>query len=200
MARVKPISEQRLFPNSFGMCRSRPSFSNSRVFCTWKIASHLHIPQPLKTASLQGLARKWSLTPALCADTKGRGRGPALRSLGVGGAISIVQKRAYGLSLPRARSNACELSTLNFRLSTAQRSRVLARRSSPFRISSLRKSNSATHLQSQACANHRGRGVDIGLQEQSCGWFRTSLTDQTGRIPDSLDQGTHSERSAGMPR
>src|SRR5271168_4765756 len=49
---------------------ARARACNSRSFCTYKTASHLHIPQLLKVPQFQCLAPKPSLTLFVCADTQ----------------------------------------------------------------------------------------------------------------------------------
>src|SRR5271170_2672518 len=71
----RPIRGPRLSLTSFGMCRSTRPSSNSRSFCTYKITSHLHIPQLLKVPQFQSLAPKSLLTPFVCADGRNRGGG-----------------------------------------------------------------------------------------------------------------------------
>src|SRR5271170_5009887 len=71
----RPIRGPRLSLTSFGMCRSTRPSSNPRSFCTYKITSHLHIPQLLKVPQFQSLALKSLLTPFVCADARNRGEG-----------------------------------------------------------------------------------------------------------------------------
>src|SRR5271168_2829170 len=59
---------------------ARARACNSRSFCTYKTASHLHIPQLLKVPQFQCLAPKPSLTLFVCADTQIGEGGPPLRS------------------------------------------------------------------------------------------------------------------------
>src|SRR5271156_3047124 len=55
----------------------------SRSFCTYKTASHLHIPQLLKVPQFQDFASKPSLTRLVCADTQSGGEGAPDRTLQV---------------------------------------------------------------------------------------------------------------------
>src|SRR5271154_7353097 len=73
MPAVTPLCRAQLVPNSFAMCRSAAHARNSFRFCTYKITSYLHIPQPLELMCLQGPARISDLTLLPCADTKSRG-------------------------------------------------------------------------------------------------------------------------------
>jgi len=75
MARVTPIREHRAFPNSCGICTSARPSPKSLIFCTYKIASHPHIPQQLKAARLHEFAKRSHLTPAVSADPRLPGRG-----------------------------------------------------------------------------------------------------------------------------
>ena len=77
MPAVTPLCRAQLVPNSFAMCRSAASARNSFRFCTYKTASYLHIPQPLKVPQFQEFASKPSLTPLVCADTQSGGWGGA---------------------------------------------------------------------------------------------------------------------------
>src|SRR5271154_4389835 len=74
-----PIRGRGLSLTPFGMCRSMHPPSNSRSFCTYKIASHLHIPQLLKVPQFQCFALKSHLTPLVCADARMRGAEGPLR-------------------------------------------------------------------------------------------------------------------------
>src|SRR5271168_1418937 len=74
----RPIRGPRLSLTTCGMCRSTPSPSKSRSFCTCKITSYLHIPHPLKVPQFQRFAQKQNLTPLACADTQMRGEGVSL--------------------------------------------------------------------------------------------------------------------------
>src|SRR5271163_3597080 len=76
----RPIRGPRPSLTTCGMCRSAHHSRNSRSFCTYKIASHLHISQPLKVPQFQCFAPKSYLTSFVCADARmGRG-GPPRRN------------------------------------------------------------------------------------------------------------------------
>jgi hypothetical protein len=75
MLPVKPFCGTQLLPNSFAMCRYSAPARNSFRFRTYKIASHLHIPQLLKLTCLQAYARIPGLSRLASAHTKTGGRG-----------------------------------------------------------------------------------------------------------------------------
>src|SRR5208282_408942 len=56
--------------NPFRFCTCTAARSNSFIFCTYKIASHLHILQVLKTNCFHGFARFSGLTTAFSAHTR----------------------------------------------------------------------------------------------------------------------------------
>src|SRR5271168_3316322 len=75
MPPVTPLCGTRLLPNSFAMCRYSAPARNSFPFCTYKITSYLHIPQPLELPCFQASTRIPILSPLASAHTKTRGRG-----------------------------------------------------------------------------------------------------------------------------
>src|SRR5271167_3604013 len=75
MTRVAPIRREQAFANPCAICTSAPPSPNSCIFCTYKIASHLHIPQLLKVPQFQYFASKPSLTPLICAHPQMGGGG-----------------------------------------------------------------------------------------------------------------------------
>src|SRR5271154_6164632 len=76
-----PIRGRGLSLTPFGMCRSTPSSSNSCSFCTYKITSHLHIPQLLKVPQFQRFAQESHLTSFVCADARIGEGGPPRRNI-----------------------------------------------------------------------------------------------------------------------
>ena len=91
MNRVRGTREQRgeSQSNSRVMCRyaaaSGTALTNAFSFCRYKTASHLHIPQLLKTPCFQSAPRSFRLSPVVCADAKIGGWGD-----------TPVQKQMYG--------------------------------------------------------------------------------------------------------
>jgi len=71
MPAVTPAREAQLSPNSFEMCRYNTLARNPFPFHTYKITSHLHIPNALKPAHFQAPAKISYLTHFLCSDTTG---------------------------------------------------------------------------------------------------------------------------------
>src|SRR5208282_2051638 len=70
MAPVSPIREQHAVSNPSGICTSAPPCSKSRILCTCKITSYLHISHALKVTCFHGFARFSGLTPAFSIDPK----------------------------------------------------------------------------------------------------------------------------------
>src|SRR5271168_144660 len=72
MPPATPVCEAQLLLNSFAMCTYTPSCwtgpRNSFRFCTYKTASHLHIPQLLKVPQFQSFAPNPHVTLFVCAD------------------------------------------------------------------------------------------------------------------------------------
>src|SRR5208282_471871 len=88
MTRVVPIRREQALANPCAICTSAPPSPNSCIFCTYKIASHLHIPQLLKVPHFQYFASNLVLTPSICAHPPRRGGGEGTSWYGPGASLT----------------------------------------------------------------------------------------------------------------
>src|SRR5208282_527791 len=70
MTRIAPIRGEQAFANPCAICTSAPPSPKSCIFCTYKIASHLHILHVLKAPYFHGFARFCRLSPAFSAHLR----------------------------------------------------------------------------------------------------------------------------------
>jgi len=189
MAPVSPIREQHAVSNPSGICTSAPPCSKSRILCTCKITSYLHISHALKVTCFHGFARFSGLTPAFSTDPKTGGvpgterSFPSPRSSDHPAAIPMESR----LSTLNQEQHLCFQSIMHFfairpgfHLSVFKRLRSHLTPPLPSRISFIfnliRKSPWLKPSVFKPLCNLGGGGGDTGRGVR------------TGRIPDTLDR------------